>query len=108
MLVYQIYPLRPILKQLNKFLLQLAQNINWELSLKVHIKLKHENVQSFKCKDCDYVCKRSDYLTRHVRSIHENVRFQCHQCEYQATRKQYLESHIKKIHQKEDSIKSRI
>ena len=74
-----------------------------ESSLILHKKLKHENVKSYLCKDCDYVCHRSDYLRRHISSIHENVRHQCHQCEYQATRKQYLESHIKKIHQKEDS-----
>ena len=72
------------------------------VTLRVHKRLKHENVKSFKCKDCDYVCHRTDYLRRHELSIHKNVRFPCDQCEYQATRKQYLESHIKKIHEKED------
>ena len=68
-----------------------------------HKNLKHKKeAKSYKCKDCDYVCRRKDYLTRHELSIHENVRFPCDQCEYQATRKQYLESHIKKIHEKED------
>ena len=66
--------------------------------LKLHIKLKHKKARSFKCKECDYVCYRDDYLKKHIRSIHENVRFPCDQCEYQATRKQYLESHIMKIH----------
>ena len=62
-----------------------------------------KNVKYYKCKDCDYVCHRTDYISRHKRSIHENVRFPCDRCEYQATRKQYLESHIKKIHEKEDT-----
>ena len=78
-----------------------------QASLFLHRKLKHENVKSFKCKDCDYVCRRSDYLKRHIRSIHENLRFPCNYCEYQATRKQYLESHIKTIHNK-DSIDTSI
>ena len=73
-------------------------------SLNYHRKLKHENVKSFKCKDCDYVCSRSDYLLRHSKSIHQDLRYPCNHCEYQATRKQYLESHIKKIHNK-DNIK---
>ena len=62
-----------------------------------------KNVKYYKCKDCDYVCHRTDYLRRHELSIHKNVKFPCDQCEYQATRKQYLESHIKKIHEKEDT-----
>ena len=64
--------------------------------LSYHKNLKHG--KSYKCSDCEYVCQRSDYLKRHRRSVHDNVRYPCDMCDYQATRRQYLNSHIKVIH----------
>ena len=75
---------------------------HWKDSMTLH--RKHHDMpaewSNVKCKHCDYVCSRSDYLLRHTKSIHQDLRYPCNLCEYQATRKQYLESHIKKIHSK--------
>ena len=37
---------------------------------------------------------------RHIKSIHEGVKFPCGQCDYKARRKEGLVIHIKSIHKR--------
>ena len=63
-----------------------------------HIKAVHEGVK-YPCTQCKYNASRKSNLLQHIQSIHEGVKFPCTQCEYKATQKTHLMTHIKSIHE---------
>ena len=69
------------------------------LPLLKHIKSIHEGVK-FPCAQCDYTATDQNSLGRHIKSIHEGVKFPCDQCEFKATRKGNLLKHKKSRHEK--------
>ena len=54
--------------------------------LTMHIQSSHEGVK-YDCNECDYQTTRQDSLTIHIQSIHESIKYPCNQCDYEATRK---------------------
>ena len=54
---------------------------------------------TFDCLQCDLKAKRKGNLTRHIKSIHDGVKFPCDQCDYKATEKDHLMRHIRSIHE---------
>ena len=51
------------------------------------------NQGNVKCKDCEKTFTQSGTLNRHVKAVHEGVRYQCLKCEYSAAHKQSLKQH---------------
>lgn len=47
-----------------------------------------------KCTECDFVTKRSSYLSEHVRSVHEGVVYHCEKCQFHSKSKYHLAFHI--------------
>ena len=56
------------------------------------------NQSKVKCKHCDKTFTQSGTLNRHVKVLHEGVRYQCSKCEYAATSQQSLKQHSVKFH----------
>ena len=54
--------------------------------------------EKMKCKHCNKTFTQSGTLNRHVKVVHEGVRYQCFQCEYAATSQYILRQHITKFH----------
>ena len=48
--------------------------------------------------ECDFVAKRLNNLSKHVRSVHEGVVYPCEKCQYYSTRKYNLNIHIQSKH----------
>ena len=63
-----------------------------------HVKSVHEGVK-FPCQQCEYKAATRGSLLKHVKSVHEGVKFPCKQYEYKATQKGHLLTHIKSIHE---------
>ena len=61
--------------------------------------MPHEIVDMVICKQCDYKPTRKEHLLRHIKSIHEGVKFPCEQCNYKATHRVNLLAHIKSAHE---------
>ena len=49
-----------------------------------HIKTIHDGVK-FLCAQCDYKATQKDNLLTHIKTKHEGVKFPCAQCDYKAT-----------------------
>ncbi len=60
------------------------------------------------CEKCDKYFRDRPKLTRHNKSIHENVTYDCHLCEAKYRRPEILKSHIRGIHEKADDMKCHI
>ena len=69
-----------------------------QYNLQRHIKSIHEGLK-FSCDQCDYQASHQSNLTTHIKSVHEGVRFLCNQCDYQASQQANLTTHIKSKHE---------
>jgi len=67
------------------------------ISLKRHIKSIHEGIK-FKCEKCPVTATQSTSLNRHMQAVHENIRYDCDRCDYSSTQKSSLNKHLKKKH----------
>ena len=47
---------------------------------------------------CDKLFYNNSTTRRHIRSVHEGVKYACNRCDYQATRQDNLTAHIKRHH----------
>ena len=47
-------------------------------SIKNHVKLVHEKIYNYKCDICGKAFGESKTLSRHVDSVHKNIRHECH------------------------------
>ena len=52
----------------------------------------------FACKVCAATFIRKDYLSRHIKSVHDGVKFVCNVCLKSFTRKYNLNQHTKNAH----------
>ena len=50
------------------------------------------------CTICDYQAKGHGKLRRHIRIVHEGVRYPCTMCDHEATRHDNLRKHIESVH----------
>ena len=69
---------------------ELQETMNQHLSK--HLSAKHN------CYQCDKVFSQPHTLKRHVKTIHEGLRFPCDQCNHQATQANDLRTHKRKVH----------
>ena len=58
-------------------------------SLNRHIKSVHEGMR-YTCDQCDYKFTDTGNLDKHVKTIHERIYYPCSQGDYKATQKPYL------------------
>ena len=66
-------------------------------TLFTHVESKHEQIQLFDCKICDYRGRRINLKT-HIESKHGSASFICDICSYFSTRAGYLKAHIERVH----------
>ena len=78
---------------------QIRLKINSHIE-KVHIFVdeKEQNKDRFVCPQCDHEAQTNGGLQRHIKTIHEGIRYPCPQCEYKGTTKGGLKTHIESIH----------
>ena len=53
--------------------------------------------KAFRCDDCDSEYKSRDGLNRHIKAIHEGIRYKCHNCNFLATNRAKLNHHIRSV-----------
>ena len=76
---------------------------NWKISrLELFHRLKNSKTKfgyhTFPCERCDFKATEKGNFLRHIKSIHEGVKFSCEQCDYKATQKSHLLRHFKLKH----------
>ena len=49
-----------------------------------HIKSVHEKMK-YDCYKCEYQAREKSALTKHIQSVHEKMKYGCSLCSYQAT-----------------------
>ena len=64
-----------------------------------HYKSTHKAKSKAPCDQCDYQAKNRQHLLKHIKSVHEGVRYPCDQCDYQASAPYNLQRHIQSIHE---------
>ena len=54
-----------------------------------------------RCSLCDFKTLKSSYLNKHVRSIHEGLKYRCEQegCKFEAVKKQTVQDHVRSFHE---------
>ena len=67
-------------------------------NLHKHIRTVHEGVK-YACNECDFQATQQGHLRTHIQSVHEGVRYSCNQCDYQATKQSNLTQHIESKHE---------
>jgi len=66
-------------------------------SLLRHIKTVHEGIK-FSCDSCDQTFTQKGTLNTHIKTVHEGMKFPCDLCDHTFTQKASLYTHKKKIH----------
>ena len=65
--------------------------------------LINSNLQNLKekyfCEHCQSQFSQPSALKRHIKGIHEGVKFECHQCHRTYTQKYMLKEHIEAVHE---------
>jgi len=68
-------------------------------SLKMHIRLYHDDENKIPCSQCDHMSKTNTHLNDHIRLVHDKIRLKCKQCDLSFNFKGSLRRHIKKVHE---------
>jgi len=63
-------------------------------SMQRHVRTIHNDVK-YPCSKCTYRASDLHILRRHVEAIHEYVKYPCDHCEYRASFKHHLKTHMK-------------
>ena len=58
----------------------------------------NDHNKPYKCKLCDYQTTHKGHLNKHVKSIHEGIKYPCHQCDYKARNPSDLNKHVNSKH----------
>ena len=58
------------------------------------------------CVQCDKQFTHKTHFNRHIKSIHEGVKYPCSYCKYKATQKTHLKQHIISSHGEAKAVKS--
>ena len=64
-----------------------------------HVRSMHEGLK-YQCRQCDYKATQLDNLRTHEKSKHDGVRFNCKQCDQEFTLSGNLRKHLKRVHLK--------
>ena len=52
----------------------------------------------YSCWQCDHEVTSKASLSRHIRSVHERVKYPCNLCTFKASRKYIVNKHVSKAH----------
>ena len=85
------------------------QEYNWE-PFRKHLKTNHIEIYSqkvlikqtkheIKCPQCDSTFGYQMDMKRHVKAVHEGIKYTCEQCDFKSGYKNMLRLHIKKVHE---------
>ena len=72
-----------------------------------HIKTAHLRLQlqQYKCEDCDFRANQKNYLLRHKKAVHDNIKdHKCKECPYASSLPYSLKKHMKRVHEKESPV----
>ena len=58
----------------------------------------------FSCDECSKTFNYSSHLRRHMKSVHEGLRFQCNFCDHTASQRVHLRLHIQSKHTNEHGL----
>ena len=61
--------------------------------------ISQSNDAGHPCNKCNKQFQKRGSLFRHMRSVHEGIKFPCNDCGYKATRNEDLQSHIQSVHE---------
>ena len=75
-------------------------SIKQECKEKDPLNIADENLREFNCDKCDKRFSQKSGLNRHIKSVHENVRYNCDKCGKSFSQKDNLNIHIKSVHEK--------
>jgi len=67
-------------------------------TLSKHVRSVHEGVK-YPCVQCNHKATTSSHLLQHIRAIHEGIKYPCDQCIYTATSSTSLLQHIRAVHE---------
>ena len=85
-----------------KKLCQICGKSILQVSMKSHMKLKHEyneELHSCKCELCGKIFKNKASYTQHKQKIHEGKRYKCEICDYTSKHSDSLKRHIRTVHE---------
>ena len=85
-----------------KKLCQICGKSILQVSMKSHMKLKHEyneELHSCKCELCGKIFKNKASYTQHKQKIHEGKRYKCDICDYTSKHSDSLKRHIRTVHE---------
>ena len=68
-----------------------------QFSLDRHLKSVHEGVK-YPCNQCNYKATLKDSLQKHIKAIHDGVKYPCVKCSYKASLQSDLLKHHKSVH----------
>ena len=64
-----------------------------------HIRSVHDKIKKFKCDYCSYQTTSNSSLTKHVCSVHNQAKpYSCEQCNFQGTTKMSIQKHMNEAH----------
>ena len=72
------------------------QEFSTKSNLMRHIKTVHEGVK-YPCTKCSYKATQTGDLQQHIKSVHEGFRYFCDQCDFKASHPSYLRTHLKSV-----------
>ena len=67
-------------------------------TLNKHVRMVHEGVK-YPCDQCNHKATQLSNLQQHIKSVHEGVKYPCYQCDYKATQPNHLRQHMKSVHE---------
>ena len=67
-------------------------------NLHKHIRTVHEGVK-YACNECDFQATQQGHLKTHIQSKHEGVMYACNQCDKKFTQERHLRTHIQSAHE---------
>ena len=85
-----------------KKLCQICGKSILQVSMKTHMKLKHEyneELHSSKCELCGKIFKTKSGCTNHKQIDHEGKRYKCDSCDYTSMTGKSLKKHIRTVHE---------
>ena len=59
-----------------------------------HVRTVHEGVK-YPCDKCSYQATQSGDLHQHIKSVHDGIKYSCDQCNFKASHPSYLRTHLK-------------
>ena len=62
-----------------------------------HIRAVHEGIK-YHCGQCQYQATSTESLAQHTKAVHQGIKYPCGQCQHQSTSKGNLAQHKRTVH----------